>query len=79
MVVNRWDEKAGFRWDAVRSQVIDALEAQEMKETVLKMESPEGNSRSAQTVTTGNFILRNQERQLTPNAIDCRSSMAEGG
>jgi len=32
-VVNRWDEKAGLRRDAVRSQVIDALEAQEIKET----------------------------------------------
>jgi hypothetical protein len=28
-----WDEKAGLRRDAVRSQVIDALEAQEIKET----------------------------------------------
>jgi hypothetical protein len=32
-VANRWDEKAGLRRDAVRSQVIDALEAQEIKET----------------------------------------------
>jgi hypothetical protein len=32
-VVIRWDEKAGLRRDAVRSQVIDALEAQEIKET----------------------------------------------
>ena len=30
---NRWNEKAGLRRDAVRSQVIDALEAQEIKET----------------------------------------------
>jgi hypothetical protein len=30
---NRWDEKAGPRRDAVRSQVIDALGAQEIKET----------------------------------------------
>jgi hypothetical protein len=29
--VIRWDEKAGLRRDAVRSQVIDALEAQEIK------------------------------------------------
>jgi hypothetical protein len=27
-IVNRWDEKAGLRRDAVSSQVIDALEAQ---------------------------------------------------
>jgi hypothetical protein len=27
-IVNRWDEKAGLRRDAIRSQVIDALEAQ---------------------------------------------------
>jgi len=27
----RWDEKAGLRRDAVRSQVIDALEAQRDK------------------------------------------------
>jgi hypothetical protein len=32
-VVTRWDEKAGLRRDAVRSQDIDALEAQEIKET----------------------------------------------
>lgn len=31
-VVNRWDEKAGLRRDAVRSQVIDALEAQEIRD-----------------------------------------------
>ena len=31
--VNRWDEKAGLRRDAVRSQVIDVLKAQEIKET----------------------------------------------
>ena len=29
----RWDEKAGLRRDAIRSQVIDALEAQEIKES----------------------------------------------
>ncbi len=29
----RWDEKAGLRRDAVRSQVIDVLKAQEIKET----------------------------------------------
>jgi len=29
----RWDENAGLRRDAIRSQVIDALEAQEIKET----------------------------------------------
>jgi len=29
----RWDENAGLRRDAVRSQVIDVLEAQEIKET----------------------------------------------
>jgi hypothetical protein len=33
VVVIRWDEKAGLRRDAVRSQVIDVLEAQEIKET----------------------------------------------
>ena len=32
-VYQRWDEKAGLRRDAVGSQVIDALEAQEIKET----------------------------------------------
>jgi hypothetical protein len=31
--VTRWDEKAGLRRDAIRSQVIDALKAQEIKET----------------------------------------------
>jgi hypothetical protein len=29
----RWGEKAGLRRDAIRSQVIDTLEAQEIKET----------------------------------------------
>jgi hypothetical protein len=38
-VVNRWDEKAGLRRDAVRSQVIDVLEAQEIKETGLLIPS----------------------------------------
>jgi len=33
VVVTRWDENAGLRRDAIRSQVIDALEAQEIKET----------------------------------------------
>jgi hypothetical protein len=33
IVVTRWDEKAGLRRDAVGSQVIDVLEAQEIKET----------------------------------------------
>jgi hypothetical protein len=37
--VNRWDEKAGLRRDAIRSQVIDALEAQEIKETGLLIPS----------------------------------------
>jgi transposase len=36
IVVNRGDEKAGLRRDAVGSQVIDALEAQEIKETGMK-------------------------------------------
>jgi len=31
--VPRWDEKAGLKRDAVGSQVIDVLEAQEIKET----------------------------------------------
>jgi hypothetical protein len=32
--INRWDEKAGLRTGCgVRSQVIDVLEAQEIKET----------------------------------------------
>jgi hypothetical protein len=31
--VSRWDEKAGLRRDAVGSQVIDVLKAQEIKET----------------------------------------------
>ena len=32
-VATRWDENAGVRRDAIRSQVIDALEAQEIKDT----------------------------------------------
>jgi hypothetical protein len=34
--VNRWDEKAGFRLDAVRSQVIDVLEAQIKRRPAMK-------------------------------------------
>ena len=33
VVETRWDEKAGLRRDAVGSQVIDVLLAQEIKET----------------------------------------------
>jgi hypothetical protein len=33
IVVTRWDEKAGLRRDAVGSQIIDVLKAQEIKET----------------------------------------------
>ena len=33
IVESRWDKKTGLRRDAVRSQVIDVLEAQEIKET----------------------------------------------
>jgi hypothetical protein len=36
-VVIRWDEKAGLRRDTIGSQVIDALEAQEITETSNKM------------------------------------------
>src|SRR5438045_1855855 len=34
---NRWDEKAGLQRDALSSQVIGALEAQEIKETGEKL------------------------------------------
>jgi hypothetical protein len=34
--VTRWDEKAGLRRDAVGSQVIDALEAQEIRRPAMK-------------------------------------------
>ena len=33
MTDSRWDEKAGLQRDALSSQVIDALEAQEIEET----------------------------------------------
>jgi hypothetical protein len=33
IAVTGWDEKAGLRRDAVGSQVIDVLKAQEIKET----------------------------------------------
>jgi hypothetical protein len=46
-VVNRWDEKAGLRRDAIRSQVIDALEAQEIKETGLLIPSDYNNNRDS--------------------------------
>jgi hypothetical protein len=34
--VTRWDEKAGLRRDAVRSQVIDVLEAQIKRRPAMK-------------------------------------------
>jgi hypothetical protein len=36
---NRWDEKSGLQRDALSSQVIDALEAQEIKEAGLLIPS----------------------------------------
>jgi len=39
----RWDEKAGLRRDAVGFQVIDMLEAQEIKETDHEEASPLGS------------------------------------
>jgi hypothetical protein len=30
-IANRWDEKAGLQRDALSSQIIDALEAQEIR------------------------------------------------
>ncbi len=38
-VVIRWDKKAGLRRDAIRSQVIDALEAQEINRPAMKKTS----------------------------------------
>jgi hypothetical protein len=37
-IVIRWDEKAGLRRDAMRSQVIDGLEAQEIERPAMKEE-----------------------------------------
>jgi hypothetical protein len=34
---NRWDEKAGLQRDAISSQVIDALEAHEIRRPAVKM------------------------------------------
>ena len=36
LVVSRWDEKAGLRRDAVRSQVIDVLKAQIKRRPAMK-------------------------------------------
>ena len=44
--LNRWDENAGFRRDAVGSQVIDVLEAQKIKETDNQKVSTEAARRS---------------------------------
>jgi hypothetical protein len=40
--VNRWDEKSGLQRDALSSQVIDALEAQEIKEADYEEAYPYG-------------------------------------
>jgi Transposase len=50
---NRWDEKAGLRRDALSSQVIDALAAQEIRRPVMKKPSTmtrcwHGNVRNGQ-------------------------------
>ncbi len=47
----RWDEKAGLRRDAVRSQVIDALEAQEIKETGNEERSSKGKAKAQSRVS----------------------------
>jgi len=54
-VANRWDKKACLRWDAVPCQVIDGLEAQEIKET--------GNDsfsthRRIALITSGHRVIR---------------------
>jgi len=48
----RWDEKADLRRDAVGSQVIDVLEAQEIKETGTAAAKQSRNF-SAQKLTIG--------------------------
>src|SRR6202163_1190472 len=53
--VNRWDEKAGLRRDAIRSQVIDALEAQRQRRPAMKKIS------TAEGKQARNF----EDRQLT--------------
>src|ERR1700687_1324860 len=44
--VNRWDEKAGLRRDAVRSQVIDVLEAQIKRRPAMKKVSTRAAAQS---------------------------------
>jgi hypothetical protein len=39
---NRWDEKSGLQRDALSSQVIDALEAREIKEAGYEEAYPYG-------------------------------------
>src|ERR1700681_2384899 len=51
----RWDEKAGLRRDAIRSQVIDALEAQRQRRPAMKKIS------TAEGKQARNF----EDRQLT--------------
>jgi hypothetical protein len=50
-VVVRWDEKAGLRRDAVGSQVIDVLEAQEIKETGLLIKQLDRDPQTGRTLS----------------------------
>jgi len=58
---NRWDEKSGLQRDALNSQVIDALEAQEIKEfgMVPKLRtSPSGSATATAIVSHGHPNLK---------------------
>jgi hypothetical protein len=53
-VDDRWDEKSGLQRDALSSQVIDALEAQEIKEAGYEEEYPyRGGSDTQQEMLIG--------------------------
>ena len=55
---NRWDEKSGLQRDALSSQVIDALEAQEIKEARYEEAYPYvGGSDTQQEVRTADHSV----------------------
>jgi hypothetical protein len=56
MAIRLEDEKAGFRRDGLRSQVIDALEAQEINETGNEENALLGPSHSRSGVRYGHNI-----------------------
>src|ERR1019366_5514518 len=76
----RWDEKAGLRRDAIRSQVIDALEAQEIKETGLLIPSGYANYRASVKVALPKLRrFRDNFLDSVPGTTTARNQVGLGG